>query len=110
MARDQFRRRLVLLVLFTIVIDLVGTALVLLFEHNTALVNNPWEAFFFSTTQLLTVSSQMPLPTTTGGRIVDIVLELYAISVVAAVAGMTSHFLHAHTTELVAQAPPDTAS
>ena len=35
-------------------------------------IHNLWDAFFFTTVQLLTVSSQMPNPLTTGGRIVDI--------------------------------------
>jgi hypothetical protein len=58
-------------------------------------IRNLWDAFFFSTVQLLTVSSQMPNPVTTGGRIVDIFLELTALFLVTAVAGaFASFFLH----------------
>ena len=57
-----------------------GVALV---RDDRGQINNLWDAFFFSTVQLLTVSSQMPNPVTTGGRIVDIALELTALRVVA---------------------------
>jgi hypothetical protein len=50
------------------------------------------DALFFSTVQLLTVSSQMRNPVTGGGRIVDIVLEIWAISAVTAVAGSFASF------------------
>jgi hypothetical protein len=39
------------------------------------------------------VSSQLKNPVTTGGRIVDIILEMWAISVVAASAGSFAAFL-----------------
>jgi hypothetical protein len=42
--------------------------------------------------QLLTVSSQMKNPVTSGGRVVDIFLELWAIFVVTAVAGSFATF------------------
>jgi hypothetical protein len=42
--------------------------------------------------QLLTVSSQIKNPLTTGGRIVDVVLELWAVIVVAGSAGALASF------------------
>ena len=46
--------------------------------------------------QLLTVSSQMPNPVTTGGRIVDILLEATALVLVSGIAGVfASLFLNA---------------
>lgn len=58
-------------------------------------IHTLWDAFFFTTVQLLTVSSQMPNPVTTGGRIVDIVLELTALCLVSGIAGaFASFFLH----------------
>jgi hypothetical protein len=90
----EFRARLTVMALLTALVDVAGTALVWLFEHGTGTVDNPWDAFFWCTTQLLTVSSQLPLPTTTGGRIVDIALEAWAITAVTALAGLFSHFFH----------------
>ena len=51
-----------------------------------------WDAFFFTTVQLLTVSSQIRNPVTTGGRIVDIALEIWAVIVVAGSAGAVASF------------------
>jgi hypothetical protein len=52
-----------------------------------------FESFFWVTSQLLTVSSSMPNPVTTGGRIVDIFLEIWAITVVGTVAASFAAFL-----------------
>jgi hypothetical protein len=93
-AHGALRRRLRPLLLITVAFDLVMTALVWWAEHSSAAIDNPWDAFFWTTTQLLTVSSQMPLPTTTGGRIVDIALEAYALTAVTTLAGMWASFFH----------------
>lgn len=55
-------------------------------------IHNLWDAFFFSTVQLLTVSSQMRNPVTTGGQVVDIFLELTAICLVTGIAGAFASF------------------
>jgi hypothetical protein len=55
-------------------------------------IHGYWDAVFFSTVQALTVSSQMKNPVTTGGRIVDIFLEVWAIVVVTGVAGSFASF------------------
>jgi hypothetical protein len=76
------------------VVDVVGTVLMWLFENDVSngAIHNLWDAFFFTTVQLLTVSSQMPNPLTTGGRIVDIVLELTALFLVTGIAGAFASF------------------
>jgi len=51
------------------------------------------DAFFFTTVQLLTVSSQIRNPFTPFGRAVDIVLEAWAVLVVAGSAGAFASFL-----------------
>lgn len=56
-------------------------------------IHSVFQSFFWVTTQLLTVSSQMPNPVTTGGRIVDIFLQVWAITVVATVAASFAAFL-----------------
>jgi ion channel len=86
--------RLRLVVLATLVIDLVGASLIFGFECNVhgSEVHNYWDAFFFTTVQLLTVSSQLRNPVTTGGRIVDIALEVWAVIVVAGSAGAIASF------------------
>ena len=91
----KLRKRLVTAILATLVIDAIGSVLMYVLEHEKHGSNiiSPFQAFFWVTTQLLTVSSQMPNPLTTGGRIVDIFLELWAITVVATVAGSFAAFL-----------------
>ena len=76
------------------IVDAVGTVLMWLFENDAGRseIHNLWDAFFFSTVQLLTVSSQMPNPVTTGGRVVDILLELTALCLVSGIAGVFASF------------------
>ena len=79
------------------IVDAVGSVLMWLFEDDVSRseIHNLWDAFFFTTVQLLTVSSQMRNPVTTGGRLVDIVLELTALFLVTGIAGaFASFFLH----------------
>jgi hypothetical protein len=88
--------RLLLVVVLTLAVDAVGTVLVYAFERGAegSAVHTLWDAFFFTTVQLLTVSSQMPNPLTTGGRLVDIGLEIWAVVVVAGSAGAVASFFH----------------
>ena len=67
-------------------------------------IHNAWDSFFFSTVQLLTVSSQMPNPVTNGGRVVDIFLELTALCLVTGIAGaFASFFLGLEQDELTTE-------
>ncbi len=86
--------RLAIVVLATLAIDLVAAVAVLFLERHTkgSEVHTLWDAFFFTTVQLLTVSSQLKNPVTTGGRIIDIFLEFWAVLVVAGSAGAIANF------------------
>ena len=57
-------------------------------------------AAFWTTTQLLTVSSQIINPISVGGRILDIFMEIYAISVIATLAGAFGSFIQKRGREL----------
>ena len=80
----------------TLVVDVLGAIAMYFFEHGSHAMTNqirsPGDALFFSTVQILTVSSQMPNPVTTAGRIVDVVLEIWAVLVVAGSAGAIASF------------------
>jgi hypothetical protein len=91
----KLRRRLAAAFAVTLTIDLIGTALMYTFEHGKqgSEITSVFKGFFWVTTQLLTVSSQMQNPVTTGGRVVDIFLELWALTVVTTVAGSFAAFL-----------------
>ena len=56
--------------------------------------NTLGDAAFWTTTQLLTVSSQLPNPISTPARMLDVFLQAWAISAVAALAGSFSAFFH----------------
>jgi hypothetical protein len=86
--------RLLLVVLATALIDICATVAMFFLErdaHATE-VKTFGRAIFFSTVQLLTVSSQMKNPVTPGGRGVDVFLELWAVVVVAGSAGAVAAF------------------
>jgi hypothetical protein len=88
------RRRIIQALLLVAVVDAIGTVLMWMFENDVqkSEIRNLWDAFFFTTVQLLTVSSQMRNPVTTGGRVVDIFLELTALCLVSGIAGAFASF------------------
>ena len=57
-------------------------------------------AVFWTTTQLLTVSSQIKNPISFGGRILDVFMEIYAITVIAGLAGAIGSFLQKRGQEI----------
>ena len=59
-------------------------------------------ALFWVSAQLTTVSSQMPNPVTGPGQVVDIVLEVWAISAVATLAAALGAFFRARHLEHMA--------
>jgi hypothetical protein len=81
----------------TIVIDVLAAALAMAAEHGHAhAFDTYWQALFWTTTQLLTVSSQLPNPTSTAAHILDVVLELLSITIVTSIAGSWAAFFHRH--------------
>lgn len=86
--------RLLLVLILTFVVDAVGTVFVYAFERNLkgTEIHTFFDAFFFTTVQLLTVSSQIKNPLTVTGRVVDIFLEIWAVVVVAGSAGAIASF------------------
>jgi len=70
--------------------------LILIFERDAAGtgITNLGDAIFWTSTQMLTVSSQLPNPITTPARVLDIFLQAYAISAVAFMAGSFGAFFH----------------
>jgi hypothetical protein len=78
----------------SLVVFLIGTVLVWVTESGAkgGDINGPGDAAFFTAVQLLTVSSSLPNPVTTAGKVVDVALELWAVLVVTAVAGSLATF------------------
>jgi hypothetical protein len=86
--------RLGLVVTTTMAVDAFGTVVIYFVERHArgTEVSTLGDALFFTTVQLLTVSSQLRNPLTTAGRFVDVVLELWAVIVVAGSAGALTAF------------------
>jgi hypothetical protein len=86
--------RLAIVLILTVAIDAVGSVLIYIFERHAHLteIRSFGDAVFFTTVQLLTVSSQIRNPLTTAGRFVDVFLELWAVIVVAGSAGAIASF------------------
>ena len=95
---SERHRRLVARVLIalaiSIVVDLVCSIVVWQYEVGPKMseIHGFGDAVFFSTVQLLTVSSSLPNPLTAVGKIVDVALEGWAIFVVTAIAGSFAAF------------------
>lgn len=87
--------RLILVVAASVLVAALGTVAVYFAERDAAgsQVHTIGQAAFFTLTQLLTVSSSMKNPITPAGRIIDIVLEMWAVVVVAGSAGAVASFL-----------------
>jgi hypothetical protein len=86
--------RLMLVLVATAVVDAIGTVAIYFLERNAhgTEIHSLGEALFFTTVQLLTVSSQIRNPLTPWGRGVDILLEVWAVIVVAGSAGAVAAF------------------
>ena len=107
MVREELRRlatwgerhrrllaRILIAIGLSLVVDLACAALMWTFESGLkgSSIHGFGDALFFSTVQILTVSSAFANPLTHAGQIVDVVLEGWAIFVVTAVAGSFASF------------------
>ena len=107
MVREELRRlftweerhrrllaRLIIALSLTIVVEFVGALLVWNWESGLkgTDIHGFGDALFFASVQVLTVSSSLKNPLTEVGKVTDVLLELWAIGVVTAVAGSFSSF------------------
>jgi hypothetical protein len=97
----HLRSRVTFVIATTIVIDAIASVLILLFERHApgTGITNIGDSLFWTSTQLLTVSSQLPNPISMPARVLDIGLQAYAISVVAVLAGSFGAFFHRRSLE-----------
>lgn len=93
--------RITIVGVLTLIVLAVGSVLIWMFERNAENtdIHTYGDAVFFTAVQLLTVSSQIRNPFTVGGRIVDVLLEIWAVFVVTAVAGSFAGFFLAADSE-----------
>jgi hypothetical protein len=104
---ELLRSRIAFVVAATLVLDAVASVLILLFERHArgSEISNIGDALFWTSTQLLTVSSQLRNPISPPARVLDIFLQAYAISVVAVLAGSFGAFFHRRGMERDPPAP-----
>ena len=98
----RLRDHLTVVVIVTLGVDLVFTVLAFRFERHAAQteVKTIGSALFWTTTQLLTVSSSIKNPVSTVGRILDVLMEICAITVIATLAGAFGAFLQKRGEEM----------
>jgi glucose uptake protein GlcU len=95
---EERHRRLLarLLIAFglTLAVLAAGSVVVWIFESGKrgGDIHGFGDALFFTSVQLLTVSSSLKNPVTTAGKLVDVGLELWGIFVVMAIAGSFASF------------------
>jgi hypothetical protein len=99
------REHLLTVAIGTIGVDVLCAIAAFLLERHSQQteIKTFGSAAFWTTTQLLTVSSQIKNPISFGGRILDVFMEVYAITVIATLAGAIGSFLQKRGEEIDAQ-------
>ncbi|MCW2971713.1 MAG: uncharacterized protein JWO23_2840 [Solirubrobacterales bacterium] len=98
----RLRDNLTAIAIVTVGLDLVCALLAFVLERHAQQteVKSYGSALFWTTTQMLTVSSQLKNPITTGARILDVFMEIWAITVIATLAASVGTFLQRRGREL----------
>lgn len=104
-AHTHLRNRLVTALTITLLVDLGAATLLYHLEANAkgSDISTWWDSFYFITAQLTTLSSSMGNPVTFGGEVLCLVIDIYAITVVAAMAGIFGGFFAHRTIDLKQQ-------
>jgi hypothetical protein len=91
----RLRDHLTAIIVATVGVDVVCALIALLSERHAkeTEIKTLGSAIFWTTTQLLTVSSSLKDPISAGGRVLDILMEIWAITVIATLAGAIGSFL-----------------
>ena len=105
----HLRERLTTVFMASVVIDVLAAVAIYFLERGKTQtgIHTFGDALFWTSAQMLTVSSQMPNPVTTGGKIIDLALEFWAITAVSAAAGSFAAFFHRRGVERDPLEPAD---
>ena len=98
---DLLRSRVFFIFVATLAVDAIASLLIFVFERHAqgTEITNIGDSVFWTSTQLLTVSSQLPNPISAPARVLDIFLQAWAISAVAYMAGSFASFFHRRSME-----------
>ena len=104
----HLRERILSLVVATVALDVVASVVIFFLERHApgSEISTIGDSLFWTSTQLLTVSSQLPNPISTPARVLDVLLQAYAISIVAMLAGSFGAFFHRRGLERDPLRPP----
>jgi hypothetical protein len=85
----RLRDHLTAIALATLGVDLICALVALLVERHAQQteIKSYGSALFWTSTQLLTVSSSIKNPISSGARVLDVFMEIWAITVIATLAG-----------------------
>lgn len=97
----HLRNRLLKAIVITLLIDVVGSVVMYFAERHapSTQLHSFWDAIYWTTSQLTTLSAPMSNPVSTIGQVMALALDFYAITVVSTLAGMFSAFFHQHEKE-----------
>jgi hypothetical protein len=101
----RYRDHLTVIALATVGVDLICAVLAYFLERHAGQteIRTLGSAAFWTTTQLLTVSSSLKDPISVGGRVLDVFMEAYAIIVIGALAGAFGAFIQKRGLEIDAK-------
>ncbi len=102
----RLRDHLTAILFATVGVDLVCAITGFLLERHASEteIKTFGSAAFWTTTQLLTVSSNIKNPISAGGRVLDVFMEIWAITVIAMLAGAFGSFIQKRGQEIDAGA------
>jgi hypothetical protein len=97
----HLRHRILIIFGATAAFAVLCTLVIYLAEHGAkgGEIHSLWDSFLFTTSQLLTGSS-VANPKTDLGKVLELVFDLWAITVVASLAGSFGAFFHARSKEM----------
>jgi hypothetical protein len=97
----HLRRRLLLIFTATAAMAVISTLVVYFIERHAqgTEIHDLFDAFLFATSQLLTASS-VAAPRTDFGKVLELFFDLWAITVVATLAGSFGAFFHARSKQI----------
>src|SRR5699024_1418945 len=97
----HLRNRLVKTLLLTMIVIALASTVMFITERDVANteLHNFGNTLYWTTAQLTTLSSSLPNPLTPLGKVVTVILDLYALTVVSSLAGIFGAFFLRKTDE-----------
>ncbi len=100
-AHEDLRNRLATAITLSVVADLIMTIAFYFLERGAkgSDIDSIWDAFYYTTATLTTIGSSQSNPVTTGGEVLTLVADIYAVTVISTIAGMFGAYFYHRTNE-----------